>query len=146
MIAHVAIQQLLKTALAQAPALASDRIYLNPVRELPDGTPSAITLTIERSNGADTTTHFVDWQTPYLVECLATGDDAVAATETASDLANAAWQRVAAVPAGTNGITAIRVQPVLEPSFAPSRGHQAVFSFRVIVDHRTPANSLEATT
>lgn len=141
--AHLAIQQQLVAALTQAPALASGRVYANPVRELPEGTATAITLTTERSDGTAPTVHATDWRTTYRVDCLATaaaGADPAAAVDA---LLQAAWQRLAAVPAGANGLMRIAIDPAIVWDFAPGLTTQVAATIRVAVDHRTPANSLD---
>lgn len=140
--AHLAIQQQLLAALTQSPALASGRVYANPVRELPDGTPTAITLTTERSDATEATLHALDWRTTYRVDCLAT---AAAGTEPAAavdDLLQAAWQRLAALPAGANGLMRIAIDPAIVWDFAPGLTPQVAATIRVVADHRTTPTSL----
>lgn len=141
--AQLAIQRLLVAALKQAPALANGRVYANPMRELPEGTPAAITVTTKRSDGKEATLGAIDWRTTYLVECLATvssGADPVAAVDA---LLTATWQRLAALPAGGNGMAGLVIQPAIEWDFTPGITAQVSAVMRVDVDHRTLATTLE---
>lgn len=145
MTAQLQIQQALVAALQSAPAVAGGRIYINPVREVPLTTPTAVAISLQRSAGQSPALGVIDWRTTYQVDCMARTANANAEPAAAIDALLAdVYARLAALSASTElGLMDLAVEPAIAWDYDEGATSIATATLLLTATHRTATSNLD---
>lgn len=131
-----------KTALAQAPALAGGFVSVNRLRPIPAGQSTAIVLRLPRAQGLETVLGTLDWTSTLVVECYARADSPTDPLTLADQLLGQVWGRLVAMPYEDLGAD-VALNPQIDWQFDDGETNMACAIFSLSVQHRTSTTSLD---
>jgi hypothetical protein len=118
-------------------------VYVNRTRMISAAEAQAILVRLGSSRRESTgPLGCTDWQTEIEVECLARTPTLQDPMASADPLLASAWAALLGVPLGLPDVTDVDADPEITPVFDAGETPMVSLNFRLLVRHRTHANSL----
>lgn len=146
--AFVRLQDALLAHLGAAPAPAGGRVYAYRGRPIWQDEASAVSVRMHASAADNTVIGAADWHTTLYIDCAARGVPGGASAEAVADellsTVHARLHSFADTQAARDaGVMQVAGGAAIEWDYVPEDTPYACASLRIVIAHRTPANTLQ---